>query len=147
MKFKTTLSLLLILVLSFSMTTFAQEKGPKEQTLCPVMGNPINKESYVDYQGQRIYFCCGGCDKTFLENPDKYFKEFAKNNIVLENVQTTCPTCGHDLSKKETHVDHMGRRVYLCSDGCAVEFKKDPKKYLEKLNTKPKKEMKKSEEM
>ena len=41
----------------------------------------------------------------------------------------------------------MGRRVYLCSDGCGDEFKKDPKKYLEKLNTKPKKEMKKSEEM
>ena len=45
---------------------------PGEQTLCPVMGNPINKDVFVEYQGKKVYFCCGGCDETFLENPEKY---------------------------------------------------------------------------
>jgi Cu(I)/Ag(I) efflux system membrane fusion protein len=44
----------------------------KEQTLCPVMGGPINKEFFVEYKGKKVYFCCGGCDKTFLAEPEKY---------------------------------------------------------------------------
>ena len=27
------------------------------QTTCPVMGNKINKDIYVDHQGTRVYFC------------------------------------------------------------------------------------------
>jgi Cu(I)/Ag(I) efflux system membrane fusion protein len=44
--------------------------GP--QTLCPVMGNPIDPAVFVEYRGQKVYFCCRGCDKKFLENPEKY---------------------------------------------------------------------------
>ena len=43
-----------------------------EQTICPVMGNPINKELYTEYKGKKVYFCCPGCDKLFKENPEKY---------------------------------------------------------------------------
>ena len=27
------------------------------QKICPVTGNPVNPQVYVDYQGNRIYFC------------------------------------------------------------------------------------------
>ena len=43
-----------------------------EQTLCPVMDAPINKDLFVEYQGKKVYFCCGGCEKLFKENPEKY---------------------------------------------------------------------------
>lgn len=43
-----------------------------EQTLCPVMGTPINKEYFVEYKGKTVYFCCPGCDETFLADPEKY---------------------------------------------------------------------------
>jgi YHS domain-containing protein len=43
-----------------------------EQTLCPVMDAPINKEYFVEYKGKMVYFCCPGCEKQFLENPEKY---------------------------------------------------------------------------
>ncbi|MHC4555208.1 MAG: hypothetical protein ACYSUS_07965, partial [Planctomycetota bacterium] len=36
-----------------------------EQTLCPVMGNPINKEVFIEYKGKKVYFCCPGCDEKF----------------------------------------------------------------------------------
>ncbi len=45
---------------------------PTGQTLCPVMGGPINKEIFIEYKGKKVYFCCGGCDKLFLADPDKY---------------------------------------------------------------------------
>ena len=45
------------------------------QKLCPVMGNPINPEIYLDYQGRRIYFCCPMCPETFKKDPEKYLKK------------------------------------------------------------------------
>jgi Cu(I)/Ag(I) efflux system membrane fusion protein len=42
------------------------------QTTCPVMGGPIDPNVYTEYKGKRVYFCCKGCDKKFMENPEKY---------------------------------------------------------------------------
>lgn len=43
------------------------------QTTCPVMeGNPINKNLFVEYKGEKVYFCCAGCPETFLADPEKY---------------------------------------------------------------------------
>lgn len=47
------------------------------QTICPVMGNPINKNLYVDYDGKRVYFCCGPCPSRFMRYPDAYLKRLA----------------------------------------------------------------------
>jgi YHS domain-containing protein len=38
------------------------------------MGNPINKDIYVDYNGRRIYFCCNLCPPVFNKDPEKYIK-------------------------------------------------------------------------
>lgn len=43
-----------------------------EQTLCPVMGGPINKDVFTEYKGKKVYFCCPGCDSKFKANPEKY---------------------------------------------------------------------------
>ena len=43
-----------------------------EQTMCPVMNAPIDKQYFVEYQGKTVYFCCPGCDAAFLEDPEKY---------------------------------------------------------------------------
>jgi YHS domain-containing protein len=44
-----------------------------EQTTCPVMdGRPINKDLFVEYKGKKVYFCCKGCEQTFLADPEKY---------------------------------------------------------------------------
>ncbi|MEN8254248.1 MAG: efflux RND transporter periplasmic adaptor subunit [Verrucomicrobiota bacterium] len=59
----------------------------RPQTLCPIMGNPVNKEVYADYQGQRIYFCCAGCDSTFMEDPEKHLDQMRAENIQLEQTK------------------------------------------------------------
>lgn len=43
-----------------------------EQTKCPVMDGPINKNLYTEYKGKKVYFCCAGCKETFEKEPDKY---------------------------------------------------------------------------
>jgi len=47
------------------------------QTICPVMGNPVNKNIYVDYNGKRVYFCCPPCPSNFMRYPDAYLKRLA----------------------------------------------------------------------
>lgn len=43
-----------------------------EQTICPVMENPINKQYFTEYKGQKVYFCCPECKAKFEADPEKY---------------------------------------------------------------------------
>jgi YHS domain-containing protein len=43
-----------------------------EQTLCPVMGNPIQDDVFIEYKGVKVFFCCSGCDRKFKADPEKY---------------------------------------------------------------------------
>ena len=43
-----------------------------EQTVCPVMGNAINKDIFVEYKGKKVYFCCEMCKPKFEKNPQDY---------------------------------------------------------------------------
>ena len=43
-----------------------------EQTVCPVMGQPINKELFTEYEGKKVYFCCPGCKEKFEADPEQY---------------------------------------------------------------------------
>lgn len=48
----------------------------ENQQVCPVMDDmPINKDHYVDHEGQRVYFCCAGCISTFQGDPDRYMEK------------------------------------------------------------------------
>lgn len=43
-----------------------------EQTICPVMEGPINKNVFTEYQGKKVYFCCSQCKADFKKNPERY---------------------------------------------------------------------------
>ena len=49
-------------------------KQVKPQTLCPVLGNKIDKKLFVDYEGKRIYVCCPMCIDKVKKDPAKYVK-------------------------------------------------------------------------
>lgn len=71
---KIILSVMLILFL-IPVTTFGNEGELKPQTICPVMGGEINKNVYLDHQGQRVHFCCESCPKSFAKDPETYLKK------------------------------------------------------------------------
>ena len=43
--------------------------------LCPVREEPVVKGSYIDYEGQRIGFCCPPCSGDFRKDPETYLKK------------------------------------------------------------------------
>jgi YHS domain-containing protein len=60
-----------------------------------------------------------------------------KDNVKTEQKaelkpQTHCPVMDGPV-KKEVFADHNGKRIYFCCNPCVEEFKKNPEKYLEKL--------------
>jgi YHS domain-containing protein len=55
------------------------------QTRCPVMDDEIDPSIHTDLPtGQRIYFCCKGCIKTFHKDLAKYAPNLAKQGIKLD---------------------------------------------------------------
>jgi len=76
-----------------------KKKGPAPsskvkitQKLCPVMGQPIDENIYVDYKGRRVYFCCQACVKAFNKEPEKYIKKLDEPR----KKETTPPAGGSD---------------------------------------------------
>ena len=126
------------------------------QTTCPVMGNPINKDISVEYQGKTVYFCCAACVDQFNAEPEKYldklpqFKDAvneaadeagarmheaagtAQATLAGLTEQTTCPVMEGPINK-DLFVEYQGKRVYFCCQACVDQFNAEPEKYLSKL--------------
>jgi YHS domain-containing protein len=64
------------------------KKQLKPQTTCPVMGEPIDKNLYVDYNGKRIYVCCANCIDKVKKNPEKYIKKLESTGQSVEIIET-----------------------------------------------------------
>ena len=58
------------------------------QKTCPVMGNPIDKNVFVDYKGHRVYFCCSMCPPKFKQDPEKYLKKLKDLGETSEVIGT-----------------------------------------------------------
>lgn len=85
-----TMILALVLALSVAGAGWAgpppmmEIQAGKSQAACPVQGGKINKALYVDYQGQRVYFCCPECIPIFKKNPEAYLKKMREQGLMPE---------------------------------------------------------------
>ena len=57
---------------SGSMSAQKSVKVSENNTICPITGEPVDKEVFTVYKGKTYYFCCKHCIKTFLMDPEKY---------------------------------------------------------------------------
>jgi len=48
------------------------------QTICPVMGNEIDKDVFTEYKGVKVYFCCPPCIRKFEADPQKYIPKLPR---------------------------------------------------------------------
>ena len=88
-----------------------EELGKEE--MCPVTGEKFKVAEdtlAADYKGKTYFFCCPGCDKPFLANPEKYLSkkkaEHAKVYVCpMGDYQGDkpgkCPKCGMNLVEKK----------------------------------------------
>lgn len=80
--------------------------------------------------------CCG-----VQEGDKECNKEGAGESVKKvstdEKVDNNCPVCGVDADSKGKRVDveHGGKTVHLCCQGCANAYNENPDKYTE--DTKP----------
>lgn len=65
-------------------TNTAKEIAGTEQTICPVMGQPIDKQYFTEYQGKKVYFCCPACDAKFKADPEKYLAKLPQFSQAAE---------------------------------------------------------------
>jgi YHS domain-containing protein len=108
------------------------------QKVCPIRKEAIDPTVSIEYQGQKIYFCCSGCDEKFLKDPESYFAEMKKRGEVTESIQTVCPVSGDVLDKDKMSLTLPGRKVHFCCKKCVSKFKKSSKVYLKKMDVKTK---------
>ena len=126
------------IILSVMLVTAASVFADKPQTACPLTGEKIDKEVYVDYEGSRVYFCCASCKEPFLKKPSSFLSELKEKGVVLEktpNPQTHCLVMGGEINR-QVFVDHNGKRIFFCCPGCVENFKSDPEGYLKKAKDK-----------
>jgi len=107
---------------------------------CPVggplgsMGEPVN----FIYMNRLVRFCCGGCEKSLVNEPAKYL---AKLDAAYADAQReaypidTCVVAGGKLGSMGEPVEIVAgtQLVRFCCKGCLPKFKADPQKYLSKL--------------
>lgn len=134
----------LVLAVAASLTilysgAYAEEeesgKQLKPQTTCPIMGGGIDKSLYVDHDGKRIYVCCQGCIAAVKKNPAAAVKKLAdagQKPLALPRKQATCPVMGGKINEK-LFVEHRGKKIYVCCQGCVATVKKHPAKYAQKV--------------
>jgi Cu+-exporting ATPase len=90
----------------------AEEIG--KEVVCPVTGEKLTVKKdtgSASYKGKTYYFCCPGCDKSFLANPEKFVgkKAAAAPAKVYAcpmgdyqgDKPGKCPKCGMNLEEKK----------------------------------------------
>ncbi len=53
--------------------------------------------------------------------------------IALAGPQTKCPVMNLKVDDN-TYVDHQGKRVKMCCSACVETFKKEPDRYMKKMD-------------
>ena len=111
--------LLALLIVALSIVTIigckksstSSETTGIEQTICPVMGNPIDKNVFVEYQGKKVYFCCPDCKAEFNADPEKYvaklpqFKDQAES--MTKQAQQAVDKANDEMKKAAENTPDM----------------------------------------
>ena len=116
----------------YASQTAAQRKAlanlPKVQVACPVSGKDVNAKKFVEHDGEKILFCCGGCVKKFEKDPDRYQAALANSYTY----QTLCPVMEKEINPS-VFMETRAGKVYFCCKMCDEKLVSNPEKYLSKL--------------
>jgi YHS domain-containing protein len=123
-------------------TTPKTEVKPYPLSTCLITGEKLGgmgKPYVMTAQDREIKFCCPGCLKDYEKDPTAYLKklEAAEKQAAQKNPYplTTCLVLGEKLGSMGEGYTFVynDKEIKLCCAGCLSTFKKDPAKYLKKL--------------
>ncbi|MHC4380784.1 MAG: hypothetical protein ACYSU1_06820 [Planctomycetota bacterium] len=105
------------------------------QTTCPISGEELeDKDTYVDYEGHRIYVCCKKCKKKTTADPERVAFAMYADGIALENIQTTCAVSGEELEDRDTFVKLYNKTIFTCCKKCKKKVAANPAEYLDLMD-------------
>ena len=89
-----------------------------------------------------VRLCCKGCVKAYKKDPAAIVAKLDAAYVTAlkpKYKSKKCLVSGEDLGSMGEPVDMMygNTLVRLCCKGCVKGFKKDPAKYIAKLDAKP----------
>lgn len=107
----------------------ALRKLPRVQSTCPISGKPVDKKTFIDQDGQKVYFCCDKCPETYKKEPARFRGKLE----ACYTYQTTCPVMGEPIDPTAFADLPDGNRVYFCCPKCEDKLRADPARYAAKL--------------
>ncbi|MBZ8132084.1 heavy metal translocating P-type ATPase [Afifella sp. IM 167] len=98
-----------------------------ERATDPVCGMKVDTSAgkpSAELGGVTFHFCCDGCRKKFLDDPERYF--FTEEGKAID------PVCGMKvaLDAGKPTAEHGGKTYHFCREGCREKFVADPEQYL-----------------
>ncbi len=90
-----------------------------KEAACPVAkGKGVNPAQSVEYQGGKVFFCCGNCKAAFEKDPAKFAAK-ANHQLVAtkQATQKSCPLTGGKMNDSRT-VTVNKVDVSLCCGNC-----------------------------
>jgi YHS domain-containing protein len=102
--------------------------------ICPVTGEQIDETNKAthEYKGKIYNFCCPKCIKTFKKDPEKYIKKVDETINVGNKI---CPVLGEKIDEAVKVIYEYEGKIYnFCCAECIESFKKEPQKYIDKVN-------------
>ena len=108
--------------------------------VCGMRVNPAKSRFNHEHEGQRYYFCCGGCQAAFRADPTRFVSAAPAAGAAAPAAKpaedlpetATDPVCGMtvDPARAEHSHAHRGQTYYFCCAGCRAKFEADPDLYL-----------------
>jgi YHS domain-containing protein len=108
---------------------------------CPVSGEALGSMDEVInvVHGTRLVrLCCKGCKKGFAKAPAKHMAMIDAALIEAQKASyplTTCLVSGKTIEGDGFNMLHGTQLTRFCCGDCAAKFKKEPTKYVAKLNS------------
>jgi len=109
---------------------------------CVVSNEPLDtngKPKDVVYGTRLARFCCGGCAKAFKKNPTKFMAKVDQGLIEKQLASyplKKCVVSGEELDSGASSFLYGTRLVRTCCKRCQKAFKKNPTKYVARLDAK-----------
>jgi YHS domain-containing protein len=94
---------------------------------CPGDGKPVDRDKFVEVEGQRVYVCSEACEGKLKKDTAAATAALDKAYPVATPVVAKNCCCGKEIEKAQaSNVVFQGHKVSLCCADCATEFKKAP---------------------
>ena len=98
MRFRAVMAVAAVCLVTTATVAFAAAKKPAD-CACPVSGQPAKADKMAEFDGGKVYFCCGNCQAAFKKDSSKHAAKAHLQMVATgELVQTGCPFNGKDVN-------------------------------------------------